>query len=188
MAATATVVTGQTYPAGTKVKAFALPALLTGEFLKNLDGSPGSAPYSLTELGEATVTNAALSFTGLEPSIRYLLWAEVAGKQVTMFARGVGTTAVAATSPNTVKVKTTSTELLKLNAAREGLEIVNAGTTNMYLGVGKAAVLKEGILLTPGGSWDGRLGPEPGRGERVWDGSVFGIAETAEESATVLEF
>jgi hypothetical protein len=83
-----------------------------------------------------------------------------------------------------VKVKTTTVPLLPANPQRLGLNIVNAGPTNvLYLGLGVPAVLKEGNgPLIVNGSWDGRLGNE------LWKGAVNGIAETAEVTASVTEF
>jgi hypothetical protein len=187
MASAVNINVAQRYPNGTTVKAFALPALPLGELTQRLKdsatGNPESAPFSLTKLGEAAVANGQLVLSGLENGVVYLLWAEVAGTQVYMYARGGSgvSSSQTSTSPNTVLVKTTSTEVLPANLGRQGLSIVNTGTTNMYLGLGKAAVLKEGILLEPGGSWDGVDGDE------LWTGSVFGIAETGQESATVIE-
>ena len=80
-----------------------------------------------------------------------------------------------------VKVKTTTTEVVKENLQRNGLEIVNEGASNIFLNLGKAAVSEEGLFLAPSGSWDGRIGP------MVWTGSVFGIAPGGETSVTVAE-
>jgi hypothetical protein len=82
-----------------------------------------------------------------------------------------------------VKVKTTTTAVLPANPLRQGLSIVNTGANPIYLGLGKAAVLKEGVgPLKEGGSWDGRLGNE------LWRGAINGIAETAEMTAAISEF
>lgn len=81
-----------------------------------------------------------------------------------------------------VKVKTTSTEIVKENSSRNGLEIVNEGANSIYLNLGKAAVSEEGIFLgASGGSWNGMVGP------MVWVGSVFGIAASAETNVTLAE-
>lgn len=80
-----------------------------------------------------------------------------------------------------VEVAETSTEIVAEKEAREGLEIVNDSTAKVYLKLGAAAALHEGLYLAPGGSWDGRVGPI------VWYGSVFGIATAAASVVTVSE-
>jgi|ERR1035441_9362047 hypothetical protein len=85
-------------------------------------------------------------------------------------------------SSGKVKVKTTTTEVVAANENRNGLEIVNEGANSIFLQLGKAAVLNEGIFIAAsGGSWNGMIGPV------VWAGSVFGIAETAETSVSLAE-
>ncbi len=79
-----------------------------------------------------------------------------------------------------VSVLETSTEIVASNEQREGLEVVNDSGAKIYLKLGAAAVLHEGIYLAPGGSWDGRVGPIS------WYGSVFGIG-TAGGTVTVSE-
>ncbi len=80
-----------------------------------------------------------------------------------------------------VEVEESSTEVVASNEQREGLEVVNDSTAKVYLKLGAAAVLHEGLYLAPGGSWDGKLGPI------VWYGSVFGIATAAKSVVTVSE-
>ncbi len=80
-----------------------------------------------------------------------------------------------------VEVAETSTEIVAANEARNGLEIVNDSGAKVFLKLGGAAVLNEGLYLAPGGSWDGRIGP------MVWFGSVFGIATIASSVVTVSE-
>ncbi len=80
-----------------------------------------------------------------------------------------------------VEVAEASTEIVASNEQREGLEVVNDSTAKIYLKLGAAAVLHEGLYLAPGGSWDGRVGPI------VWYGSVFGIATAAASVVTVSE-
>ena len=79
-----------------------------------------------------------------------------------------------------VSVLETSTEVVSENEQREGLEIVNDSGAKIYLKLGAAAALHEGIYLAPGGSWDGRVGPIS------WYGKVFGIG-TAVGTVTVSE-
>jgi len=81
-----------------------------------------------------------------------------------------------------VKVKETSTEVLKANENRSGSQYVNASAFPVYLQLGKAAVAEEGIFLVKeGGSWNGMIGP------LVWTGKVFGIAVGGEAPLTVIE-
>jgi hypothetical protein len=76
-----------------------------------------------------------------------------------------------ATSPNGVEVGEASAEILKANETREGHTYVNASSSAIYLGLGKAAVVGKGIYLgAGGGSWDGLVG------HTIWLGSVFAIA------------
>jgi len=95
---------------------------------------------------------------------------------------GNTTNELQATSPGKVAVKTTNTEILKENTARNGLEVVNAGGNAVYLNFGKAATIETGLMLgASGGSWDGHLGG------LVWRGSIFGIAPGGEVNITVTE-
>lgn len=90
--------------------------------------------------------------------------------------------AVQSTSPKKIKVKTTTTEVLAENLNRSGSEYVNEGANSIFLELGAAAVLQNGIFLAAsGGTWNGMVGP------MVWTGSVFGIAETAETNLSVVE-
>jgi hypothetical protein len=80
-----------------------------------------------------------------------------------------------------VTVKNTSTEVVKANENRNGLEIVNVSANSIYLTCGGAASSEEGIFLAAsGGSWNGQIGP------MVWAGSVFGIA-SGNSNVTVTE-
>lgn len=93
-----------------------------------------------------------------------------------------GNTTNEAQASTKVKVKTTSTEVVKENLGRNGLEVINEGANSIYLNLGKAAVSEEGIFLAAsGGSWNGMIGPI------VWTGSVFGLAASAETNVTVAE-
>jgi hypothetical protein len=93
-----------------------------------------------------------------------------------------GNTTNEAQASTKVKIKTTSTEVVKENLARNGLEITNQGANSIYLSLGKAAVAEEGIFLAAsGGSWNGMIGPI------VWTGSVFGLAASTETNVTVAE-
>jgi len=81
-----------------------------------------------------------------------------------------------------VEVEGASTAVVAENLAREGLELVNASTASIYLELGGAAVLKQGIFLASGGgSWNGMVGP------MVWTGSVNAIATAANSVLTVRE-
>lgn len=171
----ATVSRPELYPAGTVVRFFRVPVPPQGELLKNNTGNPESWKPALAKVGEATVAaDGTLAVTGAGGPV--LCWAEVGGKDV--FLRAEGTS-----SGSVPKVKTTSTLLAAANPNRSGLTIQNLGPTNViYLGLGQAAVLKEGIgPIAVNGSWDGRVGGF------VWKGAVFGIAETAEVTASVIE-
>lgn len=73
------------FPTGTKVKAFTLPAMLPGDFMRRLQQSgvpnPGSAPWSLTEFGEfTTAANGKTTVTSAVVGQPYLLAAEVEGE------------------------------------------------------------------------------------------------------------
>ena len=95
---------------------------------------------------------------------------------------GNKTNEVQVTSPNKVKVKTTNTEVLKENLARNGSEYTNSGEHAIWLGLGKAAVENEGVgPIEKGGNWNGLVGG------MVWTGSVFGIAPGGETTLTVVE-
>jgi hypothetical protein len=78
------------YPAGTKVKAYTLPALLPGEYLKGLSGDPETGTLKLTKLVEVTADASTGALT-LETSIvegqPMLLWAEVGSKDVYLQTR-----------------------------------------------------------------------------------------------------
>ncbi|HEY4451030.1 MAG TPA: hypothetical protein VGN13_05500 [Solirubrobacteraceae bacterium] len=183
MASSATISRADLFPATTKVKVFALPVPTTGELLKNNSGNPENWKPALTKLGEPEVTSGGvLEVSGIGAQ-GCLLWAEVGGHDVYLVARGQGAGGVTATSPRKVKVKTTSTQLLAANPNRTGLSIENIGPTNViYLGLGAAAVLQDDLgPISVNGSWDGRVSGV------LWTGSVFGIAETAEVTASVLE-
>lgn len=81
-----------------------------------------------------------------------------------------------------VEVEETSTEVVKQNLGRNGLELINASVHSMYLGLGKAAEAEKGIFLSASGSWNGQVGTE------VWTGSVFAIAiGAAKQKLTVVE-
>src|SRR5580693_8702503 len=90
---------------------------------------------------------------------------------------------VTSASPKKVKVKHSgSTEVLKENANRNGLEIVNQGANSIWLELGAAATEEAGIFLAAsGGSWNGMVGP------MLWTGPVNAIAATAETNMTVVE-
>jgi hypothetical protein len=142
--------------------------------------NPENWKVPLTKIGEPTVAASGelivastVEGQGAGPA---LCFASVSGRASFLTAQ--------AHASLLVKVKTTNTAILPANPLRQGLNIENTGATNvMYLGLGKAAVLKEGIgPLIVNGSWDGRLGNE------LWRGSIFGIAETGEVTASVAEF
>jgi hypothetical protein len=144
--------------------------------------NPENWKVALTKIGEPTsasngelVAAATVEGTGAGPALAWL--AAAANLPMALL------TAAAHVSAK-VKVKTTTTLIVPANPQRQGLTITNAGPTNViYLGLGGAAVLKEGVgPIIVNGSWDGRLGNE------LWKGAVNGIAETAEVTATVAEF
>lgn len=98
-----------------------------------------------------------------------------------MTIRGATTNEVTSESPKKVKVKTTTTAVLAENVERAGAEYVNEGANSIFLELGAAAVLQQGIFLAAsGGSWNGMVGP------LVWTGAVNGIAETAETNLSVV--
>lgn len=189
MAFSVTVQRPDLFPATTKVKVFALPAVAAGELLKNNSGDPTNWLPKLTKTQEPEVTSAGkLEMFSMVKNVRYLLWAEVGSKDVYL-VQGVplegapqGTTSG---DPRVVKVKTTSTELLAANASREGLRVENLDPANqMFIGIaGGNAKLKDDIgpILPKGGVWDGTVGG------KLWTGAVFGIAETAELEVSVSE-
>lgn len=70
------------FPVGTKVKAFTVPATVAGEIQKQV-GSPATWRPPLAQFTEATVdANSNLELIALESGQRYLLWAEVNGRDV----------------------------------------------------------------------------------------------------------
>jgi hypothetical protein len=82
-----------------------------------------------------------------------------------------------------VEVEESSTEVVKQNLGRYGLELINESSHAMNLGLGKAAEAKKGIFLAAsGGSWNGQVGT------MQWTGSVFAIAQgAAKQILTVIE-
>jgi hypothetical protein len=81
-----------------------------------------------------------------------------------------------------VEVEETSTSVVAQNLNRNGLEIINASTHSIYLGLGKAAESEKGIFLSAAGSWNGQVG------SMVWTGSVTAIAiGAAKQKLTVVE-
>jgi hypothetical protein len=86
------------YPAGTKVKAFAIPVPRIGEMLRRNTGNPETWKPALTKLAEAEVSaEGVLTFTigtgaGEVPAGKpTLLWAEVGGKDAYLETRTVET-------------------------------------------------------------------------------------------------
>ena len=98
-----------------------------------------------------------------------------------MALKGNAVKEVTSGSPNTISVAGTSTSVIGANENRNGLEIVNSSSSNIWLGLGKAAKANEGIYLSPSGSWDGKIGLV------AWDGEVTAIATTASSPLTVIE-
>lgn len=80
-----------------------------------------------------------------------------------------------------VDVAATSTLIIAANAARTGLEVINDGPSDVYLGRDGVADIGEGLMLTPGGSWDGKVSGT------VWIGAVHAICETGDGHVTVSE-
>ena len=56
-------------------------------------------------------------------------------------------------SPAVASVGTSSASALASNSARKGLVMINLSSSNISLGLGAAAVLNQGITLTPFGTW-----------------------------------
>ena len=78
----------------------------------------------------------------------------------------------------TASVGTASTAVLAANPNRTYAIISNDGTAAVYLALGKAAVLNEGIRLSPGGTYGDRL--EMSRDKsNVFSGAINGISAVA---------
>jgi hypothetical protein len=78
--------------------------------------------------------------------------------------------AVTATNPRAVKVKTASTPVLAANANRNGLNLLNDSPNNIYFSLEGTAVLDKDFVLYPAGAWDGIISGA------LWIGSVTAIA------------
>jgi hypothetical protein len=93
-----------------------------------------------------------------------------------------GLLAQTGTSPAApVAVKAASVQVIAANQARRGLEIINTGATAVSLGLGRAAVVKTGVYLEPGGSWSGTISG------LLWQGEVTGICAAGETTLAVVE-
>lgn len=57
-------------------------------------------------------------------------------------------------APTAVTVGVTSTSLVSANVNRQGLIIINVGSSTVSLGLDAAAVLSQGITLSPLGVWN----------------------------------
>lgn len=98
-----------------------------------------------------------------------------------LYWQGGITSARTSEDPRTISVAVASTSVLPENLERKGLSVVNDSAATIYLGLGKAAVLHNDIVLLPGGSWNGRLS------EILWLGEVNAIATVAASSLCVVE-
>lgn len=74
-------------------------------------------------------------------------------------------------SQTSATVGASSAQVVAANTGQSGSSFVNDGTVGIYLGLGQAAVVGQGIYLAPGGgSWDGRISG------MTWIGAVYAIA------------
>lgn len=84
-------------------------------------------------------------------------------------------------SPGVTSVGTSSALALATNTNRKGLVLINLSTSNISLGLGVAAVLNQGITLTPRGSWTMDS-------FTYFNGNIYAIAGAAASTLTVQEF
>lgn len=80
-----------------------------------------------------------------------------------------------------VDVGSSSTLVLAANSSRRFLFLVNDSDENIYVSLGAAAVVGEGILLTAGG---GALTLDIAA---MWQGSIFAICTSGSKNLTVSE-
>jgi len=84
-------------------------------------------------------------------------------------------------APAKVAVGSSTTEILAINASRRYAGIVNDSDEEIYLGVGAAAVMNQGVLLSPGGSM------EFVRGQNLSTQAINGICTSGSKNVTVQE-
>lgn len=173
------------FPAAQAVKVFQLPSPLPGEYLKNNVGNPEGWLPKPAKVAEPVVeASGKLPLENLAAGLGYLLAAEVGGVWVYLQARVGGIAGgVSALNINAeMAVKLADSTLVKANPERELIEITNDGANPVYLGLGGAAKLKEGVgPLATGATWNGLVGG------KLWLGSVHAITETAEVNVSVRE-
>jgi len=80
-----------------------------------------------------------------------------------------------------VDVDSTSTLVLALNSSRRFLFLVNDSDENIYVSLGSAAVMNEGILLTAGG---GALTLDIAS---MWLGAIYAICLSGNKNLTISE-
>lgn len=97
-----------------------------------------------------------------------------AGRLTSQSSTGTSAVAMSANSNLAFEASNASEQLVGANPARTGLEVQNNSSQNVTLAPGtKAAISGQGIVLEPGGSWNGMVGP------RVWGGAVQVIGAAA---------
>jgi len=80
-----------------------------------------------------------------------------------------------------VSVAATSTTVLSHRSSRKYAVIVNDSNETIYLGVGEAAVLNEGIRLNAnGGAWEIK-------GGHPYQGVIYAISTSGSKNVTVFE-
>jgi hypothetical protein len=85
----------------------------------------------------------------------------------------------ATSSPGGVEVNKASIEVLPDNPERLGSYWSTSSTATFSLGLGEAAVVGQGIVVSATCPWNGLIGTV------VWSGSVFAIASEKAELAVV---
>jgi hypothetical protein len=119
------------------------------------------------ESGEATGTRATVNVLRLQ---------EPPGAPSTFGYGGPSelATSVYAGSISTFTVGLASALVVGENTERRGLELQQQTTgAKVYLGLGKAAVAGSGLMLEPGGSWNGTISG------LLWRGAVYAIGSAA---------
>lgn len=56
-------------------------------------------------------------------------------------------------TPASANVTSTDSTVLAANASRTGLQVMNLGTTDVFIGLGTTALMNSGIMLSPNGTW-----------------------------------